>query len=165
MTIRRTFASRRSKRAVSAVISNLILIGAVIAVGFLVLTWSVSQASSYNNQYSQTIAADINQTKERLAFEYFFYNGTALNLKVYLMNCGTIGGISLRTVYLSNSTWTVSKNVWLTFFNGTDPPTQSIDMGQERSFSISSTNLVPGNQYSLLIMTVRGSSFVQSFYT
>lgn len=162
--ISRISALIRCKRAVSAVISNVILIGAVLAVGFSVLAWSVSQASNYNNQYSQTISADINQTKERLTFEYVFYNSSNGNLSAYLMNYGTISGIALQSVYLSNTTWTKIASVALTFFNGTSPPTQYIDMGQERSFSIPSANLTPGNNYSLKVITARGSSFVQSFY-
>jgi len=162
--ISRISALRKCKRAVSAVISNVILVGAVIAVGFSVLAWSVSQASNYNNRYSQAISADINQTKERLTFEYIFYNSSNGELAVYLMNYGTIGGIELSSVYLFNSTWTKTVSVSLTLFNGASPPTQSIDVGQERSFSISSASLVPGNNYSLKIITQRGSSFVQSFY-
>jgi hypothetical protein len=154
----------KNRRAVSAVISNLILMGAVIAVGFSVLAWSISQASNYNNQYSQTIAADINQTKERVTFEYVLYNNTNSNLKVYLMNSGTIDGIALGTVYVFNSTWTGTASITLTFFNGTSPPNQQIDVGQERSFTISPINLVSGKSYSLKIITARGSSFVQLFY-
>jgi ABC-type amino acid transport substrate-binding protein len=154
----------KNRRAVSAVISNLILMGAAIAVGFSVLAWSMGQATSYNNQYSQTIAADINQTKERVTFEYVLYNNTNSNLRVYLLNSGTIDGIAPRTVYVFNTTWTYTASIALTFFNGTNPTNQQIDVGQERSFTLSSITLVSGKRYSLQIMTARGSSFVQSFY-
>jgi flagellar biosynthesis/type III secretory pathway M-ring protein FliF/YscJ len=90
----------KNRRGVSAVISNLILIAAVIAVGFTVLVWSQTQSSNYTNMYGNAIKSDTDQLRERLAFEYIHYDSTSLT--VYLMNSGTIGDVSIASVYVDN---------------------------------------------------------------
>ena len=73
-----------NRRAISAVLSNMILIAAVVMVGFTALIWSQNQASDYQKQYGAAINADMIQLKERISLEYATYNGGTL--KIYLMN-------------------------------------------------------------------------------
>jgi predicted PurR-regulated permease PerM len=149
----------KNKRAISAVISNLILIAAVIAVGFVVVVWSQTQSSNYTNMYGNEINSQTNQLRERLAFEYMHYNSTGLT--VYLMNSGTIGDVSVARVYVSNDTYAptlhlLSTNAQITSLNAT----------QEGYFSIiPSTSLAPGVNYPITVVTGRGSSFVATFAT
>jgi hypothetical protein len=152
----------KSGRAVSAVISNLILIGAVIAVGFSMLVWAQSQSSSYNNQYSQAVSADINQTKERIVFEYVYYDNVKNNLTVYLMNSGTIGNVNIMTVYVNSTPYSTINLKLLS----TGAPTSSLGTSQEGYFSISPSPSLPlGKNYSIDVITRRGSSFVSTFAT
>ncbi|MCK4425030.1 hypothetical protein KAU93_05020, partial [Candidatus Bathyarchaeota archaeon] len=105
--------------------------------------------------------ADIAKLKERLTFEYIFYDNTPNNLSVYLMNSGTIDNITIQTVYVKNSTWlnTFSKPN-LKFLD--DTGAQDLDVREEGYFVLS-VNLVSGKSYSVRIVTKRGSTFDHAF--
>jgi len=156
----------RERRAVSAVISNVILIGAVIAVGFAVVAWTYSRSSAYMTQYSESVNSDVDKLRERVSFEYVFYNNTAKSLSIYLMNSGKVGNMNFTTVYVSNTSWVgtfPSIQFQLKFLNGTSTP--GLALGQEGNFviSLSSIPLTQGNVYTVKVVTWRGSSFENTF--
>jgi hypothetical protein len=152
----------QNRRAISAVISNVILVGAVIAVSFVVLFWAQYRSSAYNEQYSEAMNSDIAKLKERLVYEYVFYDEGEDKLYVYLMNVGTVNNVTVQTVYVRNSTWfTVFSSVELKFLNGTS--TNDLDIESEGYFILSSVNLISGESYSVRIITERGSIFDISF--
>jgi predicted PurR-regulated permease PerM len=64
----------KNKRAVSAVVSNLILIAAVLAIGMVALGYARSASINYQTDYSKTMNSDINKIKESLTFEYAHYS-------------------------------------------------------------------------------------------
>jgi hypothetical protein len=162
MDLRKVWKLLRGRRAVSAVVSNVILTGAVITVGFVVLAWTQSRSSAYNEQYSEAMNADVARLKERLTFEYVFYNNSANNVSVYVMNSGTINSINITTVYVSNATWfTSNSSITLKFLNGTS--TNDLDTGEEGYFVLRQVSLVTGNSYSVKIITGRGSTFESTF--
>lgn len=103
MDLRKVWKLFHERRAVSVVVSNLILTGAVIVVSFGVLFWAQSRSSIYKEQYSEAMNADIARLKERLTFEYVFYKEDEDSLLVYLMNCGTINDTTVKTVYVCSS--------------------------------------------------------------
>jgi predicted PurR-regulated permease PerM len=53
----------RDRRAVSVVISNIILVGAVIAVGFTVVAWTSSRSIAYMTQYSESVNSDVDKLR------------------------------------------------------------------------------------------------------
>jgi len=164
MDLRKAWKLLHGRRAVSVVVSNVILTGAVIAVSFVVLAWTQYRSSAYNAQYSEAMNADIAKLKERLAFEYVFYSGG--NLTVYLMNCGTINDTIVKTVYVSTSTGeliNVTSNITLMHFNGTQIADQDLDRGEEGYFVLSSLDLVTDTSYSIQVVTGRGSTFDHTF--
>jgi len=164
MGLRKVWKMLHNKRAVSAVISNVILVGAVIAVSFVVLAWTQYRSSAYNDDYSEAMNADIAKLKERLAFEYVFYNQSGSKLSVYLMNCGTIDNVTIQTAYIRNNTWfkTFTKSeIDLKFLNETS--TESLSIGEEGYFVLSSVSLVAGKSYSVRVVTRRGSTFDRTF--
>jgi hypothetical protein len=165
MGLRKIWKMLHNKRAVSAVISNVILVGAVIAVSFAVLLWTQYQSSAYNNEYSEAMNADIAKLKERLAFEYVFYDGG--DLTVYLMNCGTIDNVTATTVYVCTSTGeviAVTSKPTLMYLNGTQIADQDLDRNEEGYFVLSSLDdLETGIGYSVRVVTERGSTFDHTF--
>jgi len=164
MDLKKVWKLLHERRAVSTVVSNVILTGAVIAVSFVVLFWAQYRSSAYNAQYSEAMNADIARLKERLAFEYVFYSGD--NLTVYLMNCGTIDNVTVKTVYVSTSTGeliNVTSSVTLMHFNGTQIADKDLDRGEEGCFMLSSLNLLTSTSYSVRIVTGRGSTFDHTF--
>ncbi|MGC9094895.1 MAG: archaellin/type IV pilin N-terminal domain-containing protein [Candidatus Bathyarchaeia archaeon] len=151
----------RYKRAISPVISTVILTGVVIAMSFVVLSWAQYRSSAYQSEYGEAVDGDIAKLKERLAYEFIFYNSTGKALSVYIMNSGAIN-VAIQTVYVSNATWlVVFQNVNLKFLNGTS--TQVLNSGDEGLFVLSLNGLVPGKTYSVRIISGRGSSFDGSF--
>jgi hypothetical protein len=162
MDLKKVWKLLHERRAVSTVVSSVILTGAVIAVSFVVLFWAQYRSSAYNEQYSEAMNADIARLKERLAFEYVFYNQTGRSLSVYLMNCGTIDNVNITTVYVKNNTWfTPFSSIGLKFLNGIS--TNDFDIGEEGYFVLSSVSLVAGKSYSVRVVTGRGSTFDHTF--
>jgi len=160
MKIRKLF---KNSSGVSAVISNLILIAAVIAVGFAALAWTYTTSNSFSSQYSNTVNSDIDQLKERIAFEFTFYNKTANNTSVYIMNFGTVDRVNATIVYVSNASWYVSfspAQFQLKYLNGTTAA--SLNRNEEGYFVLGQ-RLVTGNSYTIKVVTGRGSSFVYAF--
>jgi uncharacterized protein YpmS len=154
----------KNRRGVSAVISNLILVGAVISVGFIVLAWSQYQATSYNNQYGIAIQSDTDQLRERIAFEYINYDANAKVLKVYLMNSGTIGDVRIATVYINNTSY-ASPSLYSLNDSAMATPISSLNATKEGYLSIPSLNLAQDMNYPIKIVTGRGSNFVATFAT
>ena len=164
MDLKKVWKLLHERRAVSTVVSSVILTGAVIAVSFVVLFWAQYRSSAYNEQYSEAMNADIARLKERLAFEYVFYGGG--NLSVYLMNCGTINDTTVKTVYVSNSAGELKVffNITLMHFNGVEIADQDLDRGEEGYFVLSSLDgLMAGTSYSVRTVTGRGSTFDYMF--
>ena len=166
MDLKKVWKLLHERRAVSTVVSSVILTGAVIAVSFVVLFWTQYRSSAYNEQYSEAMDADIAKLKERLAFEYMFYDEDEGNLSVYLMNCGTINDTTVKTGYVSTSTGELIKvfsSITLMHFNGAQIADKDLDRGEEGYFVLSSLNLVKGTSYSVRIVTGRGSTFDHTF--
>jgi len=164
MDLRKAWKLLHGRRAVSVVVSNVILTGAVIAVSFVVLAWTQYRSSAYNEQYGEAMNADIAKLKERLAFEYVFYSGG--NLTVYLMNCGTIDNVTVQTVYVKDAAGVpiqVNSSITLMQFNGTQIADKDLDRGEEGYFVLSSLSLSTGASYSLRVITGRGSTFDHTF--
>lgn len=158
MRLKKASGLFRNTRAVNAVISNVILTGAVIAVGFVVLAWTQYHASDYNAQYGETMSSEIARLKERLTFEYVYYNRSTSALRVYLMNSGTISNVTIQAVYVSNATWFYSdSSISLKFFNGTS--VSSLSKGSEGYFEIATIYLGVNSTYSVRGVTGRGSGF------
>ena len=148
----------KNRRAVSAVMSNLILIGAVMAVGLVVLAYARSTSVNYQEQYGQSVGSDISKLKETITFEYVTYKTSSLY--IYFMNSGNIGNFSVKTVLLSNSTWsTTFQAPQIQYFNGTQ--TSTLGVGAEGCIILNKT--LPNGQYTVKLTTERGSTFAYNF--
>jgi len=156
----------KSGRAVSAVISNLILIAAVIAVGFVVVVWAQNQSYNYNKQYSSAIAIDINQLQERITLETC-YNSTPTTLNAYLINYGKVN-VTIFNVYLSNQTDLIPFNTFNLFtFQNQPVPSNTLNatIGMREGYvRILLLKQLSSGTYSIHIITAGGSAFVFTFY-
>jgi hypothetical protein len=164
MKLLKTPKTLRDRRGVSAVISNMILVGAVITIGFAAVAWTYSQSSAYMSQYSESVDSDINKLRERVSFEYVFYDNSTKTLTVYLMNSGKVGDVNFTTVYVSYTNTSLVGSytgIQLKFLNTTS--TTHLDVGQEGYFELSSITLKPGYVYTVKVVTRRGSSFGNTF--
>jgi hypothetical protein len=147
------------------VISNLILIGAVIVVGFGVLGWSQSQSLSYKQQYSSVISSDINQLQERIVLEWAYYNSTLTNLKAYLMNSGTVN-VTIQTAYVGSQSGSLTQYSF-TLYNFQNQPvsgkTLNATTGMREGYVLISPIILGSGSYLIRIITAGGSAFVFTF--
>ncbi len=166
----------RDVKAVSVVISNLILIAAVIVMGFVALAYANSQSNNYVSQYGKSVSSDIDKLKEVVTFEYAYYNATGFgatnaSLRVYIMNAGSIGNVRMENLTTSNSSWHytwnwVPANLTLRYLNGA--AASVLNVGQEGYLTIAlsqaaNNRLVVGSSYTLKLTTGRGSNFEYTF--
>jgi predicted PurR-regulated permease PerM len=169
MSLRKVWKLLRERRAISVAISNVILAGAVIVVGFVVLFWGQSQSNAYNNAYSQTMNSDIASLQEKLTFENVFYNSSAQAVSVYLLNSGKINNVTIKAVSVTvmnatTSTYVPLSKFVLNFFNGTPMTKPHLDMKQEGCLVLYlAGSLKTGTLYSVRITTGRGSSFESTY--
>jgi archaellum component FlaF (FlaF/FlaG flagellin family) len=149
----------KDRRAVNTVISNMILIAAVIVLGFVVLSFARSDSADYQARYQQTVSYDIEKLKETLSFEYTYYNATAKELRVYVMNAGTIE-LQVDKIYLNTGTESIPFEVFT--LDGQEATDHNIARGAERMILLSNLELVSGT-YNVKLSTLRGLTFANTF--
>jgi hypothetical protein len=154
--IRLPFLSNR--RAVSAVISNMILIGVVIIVGFAALAYAQLNSANYEAQYSQNVNSDINKLKESVSFEYVHYNSIDKSISIYFLNCGEVP-VAISRVYLSDSSESIAFSMY--YKNGQVASDYVLNAGQE-GYLIVTADLSSG-LYQITLETERDSTFVYDF--
>lgn len=153
---------KRDCRGISTLITNIILISVIITAGFMLMFWTMNYTGEFNKQFSEIMNADIARLKERLVFELVNYNPSESTLDVYLLNCGTIDNVTVHTVYIYNSTYSVySGSVDLRYLDGT--LTADLDIGDEGYITLDGLSLSSGS-YNVRIITGRGSTFERNFY-
>ncbi|UCC33071.1 MAG: hypothetical protein JSW53_04600 [Candidatus Bathyarchaeota archaeon] len=154
-----------NKRAVNNAVSATILTGVVIALSLAVFGWAQARSSDYNSEYGETVDSEMARLKEKLAFEYIFYDDYSCNLTVFLLNCGTIDGIEIKTVYINdgdNDLIKVFSEPTLYSFQGWDEiPDQVLDMGDEGRLVLRME--MEDGFYSIKVVTERGATFDSGF--
>ena len=143
-----------NRRAINAVLSNIILIGAVIVVGFAVISWSQYQSSSYQTQYTGDVNASIEQLQEKIVFEYVV-KVDSTHLKVHLLNCG-LQNVTINKVYVNGGLGTA---VDLHPLGAESVTVPSLNVGEEAFFWVPLSGSSP---YLVKIVTESGSTFVGS---
>ena len=146
----------KNRRAINAVLSNIILIGAVIVVGFAVISWSQYQSSSYQRQYASDVNASIEQLQEKIVFEYVV-KVDSTHLKVFLLNCG-MRNVTISKVYVNSGAGTAIDLHPLGDDDGSIT-VPSLNVGEEAFFWVP---LSGSNPYQVKIVTGSGSTFVGS---
>ena len=167
MQIRKIFRIIFNKRAINNAVSATIMTSVVIALGLSVFTWAQARSSDYNSDFSQTVDTETAKLQEKLAFEYIFYDSTSSwNLSVFLLNCGTIDDIKIKTAYIydrNNDLIEFFSNPRLYSFQGLDEiPDQDLDIQDEGRLVLHPSIWLSGF-YNVKIVTVRGAIFDTDF--
>jgi len=145
------------RRALTPVISSIIMASVVIALSFAVLAWSQFRTSDYAENYGETTDAEIARLKERLTVEYISHNGSSGNIRIYLLNCGAIDNVTIQNVHVNNDSWHKD------FPSPSLIPDQALDRGEEGYLILSCGNLTAGTYYFVNILTERRSLFETGF--
>lgn len=145
----------RSVKAVSNAVSATIFTGVVISLSIAAMVWARSMSSDYAQSNSEIIDEDIARLKERLAVEYVFYDDDD-KILIYLLNCGTIDDVSVKSVRVRNS-----DSTWTQLFSDLS---LELDVGEEGCVTLSGVGaLTAGGYYHIKITTVRGVMFESGF--
>ena len=154
--VRRMFRKCFDRRALSPVISSLIMASVVIALSFAVLAWAQFRTSDYVETYGETTDAEISKLKERLTVEYIFYDDSSPEtLNIYLLNSGAIGNVTIERVRVQNATGYSIK-----VFSDTE---LGLDMGAKGSLILNYEEQLDNGNYFVSIETERGSLFYAGF--
>lgn len=148
----------KDRRAVNTVISNMILIAAVIVLGFVVLSYAQNNSHNYEYQYQETVNSDISKLKESISFEYAYYNATTKNVLVYFLNSGDIA-VTIDKAYLSSSPQNIAFSMY--YKNGVSCASHILESGQEGHIVVNA-NLGSGS-YQVKVVTERESNFAYDF--
>lgn len=149
----------RNRQGVSLVVSNMILIAAVIAVGFAALLYAQSSSNNYVADYGQTVNADIAKLKEVIAFEYVYYDANLDKLFIYFMNAGDISGVTIESIFISIPQ--TFEEFQVKDLEGNEAG--SLGIGDEAYIVLQNIVLADNEYYTVKLTTGRGSIFAQSF--
>jgi hypothetical protein len=155
------------KKAVSVVVSTIVLTAGVLAMGIAVLYWAYSWGRLATHSYSIMEETNAKAVQERLGFEYIDYSGGTLTVSV--INWGGSANVTIASVYLYDSAHQYVANY-------TRPAVRNIanstlirfglPVGGEGYFRLTPTPaLVSGRIYYLRLITDRGRTFDGSFDT
>jgi len=151
-----------NKKAESYVISAVILAGVSIALGFAVLAWAQSRSSDYESELSETMRDETAKLRERLAVEYVVYNNVTREIKIYLLNWGTIDDVEIQTIHIRRDTWNLPISTFTLKSLNCTQEILDLDVGEEGCIVIPSIDLV-GGYYYVRVVTVRGAVFDSTF--
>ena len=143
------------RRALTPVISSIIMAGVVIALSFAVLAWAQFRTLDYTETYGETTAAEIARLKERLTVEYIFYDGSSGDLSIYLLNSGAIVNVTIESVRVQNATGHLIK-----VFSDTE---LDLDTGAKGFLILNCEEQLDEGNYFVSIETERRSHFDSGF--
>lgn len=151
------------KRAVSVVLSTLIITAGVIAAGIAVLYWAYSWGNIANDQYASTIANSQNSMQEGLSFEFISCSNNVLT--VYVINSGLSNNVTLARLYIWNSTNQPIGAYNITQLNPMNGKATifSLNKGGEGYFQVTPSPALSSGYYTIRVVTGSGRNFDGSF--
>jgi FlaG/FlaF family flagellin (archaellin) len=147
-----------NNKALSPVISTLIMINIIIAMFVLIFAWYVPSVSLTQSQANLWYGNQEDASRERIAIEMIYFNKTATGntTDVYVRNVGEID-VKIAEIYV-NATRQTSIQPALT--DGYQIPVKAAGAQCIQKFSLS--NWTYGKIYNVKVVTSRGSSATSS---
>jgi hypothetical protein len=158
-----------NKKAVSVVVSTIVLTVGVLGLGIAILYWTYSWGNIATRQLTTTEGNNAKALQEKLGFEYIGYSRSTNTLTVNIINWGDSNNVTVTNFYIYNSAHQylgnysrpalrdISTNGLIAF---------GLTMGGEGYFQIApAPALAPGTFYYIRIVTDRGRTFDSSFAT
>lgn len=156
-----------NKKAVSVVVSTIVLTVGVLGLGIAILYWTYSWGNIATRQLTTTEGNNAKALQERLGFEYIQYSGNTLTVSV--INWGTSNNVTVADLHLYNSAHQYVGNY-------SRPALRNMTTNASIPFGLPMTGegylqitpgspLAPGALYYIRIVTDRGRTFDSSFAT
>jgi len=93
----------RDRRAISPVISSILLCATVLAVGASVWSFSYNAGTMLRQNYCREVGQRVDGLRERFIIENIIFNSTGNNtMRIWVYNCGTIN-IKLTAIHVFRS--------------------------------------------------------------
>lgn len=155
----------RNHRAVSIAITSVIMTSTVLVLGFVVLNWASFRTEIFNKEFSEVIDENVDKLKEKIVFEYIFYNSSDNSLFVYLLNYGNVDNVNITNVYITTASGSLVGSfrdpVLLSLSD--DLPIYVLNATEEGYFKIEDLTLQVDSVYNIKIITRRGVKFDELF--
>jgi hypothetical protein len=99
---------RRSKRGISPVISNLILLAAVLGAGMFLWWFALTRTSIATTDYADTVSEGIEKVEERFVIEHvqIVKDSPNWNVSVWIYNYGKIN-VNITDIYLDHERYEI----------------------------------------------------------
>jgi hypothetical protein len=138
----------RSRRGVSEIIADLILLLIISSAGIVAYSYSIGAFSSSSSIFQLDTSSQQNQAQERFTIIAVWENLTANQLNLTVLNYGQIG-LTINAVYIN---WTTVTN-YLPGWNTTIGNGALVQVG-----FISPITIQSGSNYQITVVSTRGST-------
>jgi archaellum component FlaF (FlaF/FlaG flagellin family) len=138
--------NRRTKRALSTVVTSAILLSAVAIMGAMVVTWANVKLSNQEEALNITFNDSMNKMNEDFIIENVWYDYTLNNVNVTVTNVGSIG------LNVTEIKFTDSSNSNLVSLSITDG---GISVQQSYNTNVTFAGLTSGVPFSVVVTSER----------
>ena len=140
---------KKTKRALSTVVTGAILLTAVSIMGIMVVGWANANLTKHQMELESTLSDTYNKLNEKILIEHIWFGNTGPSINITMNNIGTIG-LNVTTLKITNITSSQTYS-----FSYTDAGI--IPSG---TFSLNETfGWIADTPYDILITTDRDSQF------
>jgi len=140
---------KKTKRALSTVVTGAILLTAVTVMGIMVVGWANTNLTKHQLELESSFSDTYNKINEKILIEHIWFGNTGPSINITMNNIGTIG-LNVTTLKITN-----------------------ITSSQTYSFSLTDAGIIPSGTlslnetfgwiadtpYDILIITDRDSQF------
>lgn len=147
---------RRRRRALSYILSVVIMILITTSLATVVLLWGLNEVSTSRSSFSSSIRARTDRVQEHFTVEDVRFNST--HLRVYLRNTGAIQ-IVVDQVYVNHQVGTIASSS--SSSGGTKLSLGVQALGWVDVARPSAVTLTSGQTYTVNVATTRGSTVAE----
>jgi hypothetical protein len=162
------------KRALSPIFATVLLATIIIIFGSVAYYYASNITTTTTNNYVSTLSSSQQSIAEQVGFENVVYNNQSspATLTVSIINCGSANNVKINSVFLYDA----SHNI-VGAYSGTPNPISvlrtiegdapitgnSLNVGQEGSFTVTLSTSLPNPIYTIHLITQSGSYFDYEF--
>lgn len=133
----------RSRRALSTVVTGVIMISAVVVMGAFVVSWANSSLFARQTEIQSTYSTGINKLNERIVIENVWYSSSPSTINITLNNVGSVG-LNITEVRIDRNSQNLYK--WIITDGGIYPG---------KSLFVNKSYTPQGNPIDIIVSTDR----------
>jgi len=140
---------KKTKRALSTVVTGAILLTAVTVMGIMVVGWANTNLAQHQLKLESSFSDTYNKINEKILIEHIWFGSTGPSINITMNNIGTIG-LNVTTLKITNITSSQTYS-----FSHTDAgiiPSGTLSLNETFGW-------IADTPYDILIITDRDSQF------